>query len=53
MKKKPEHRMEDLRLNPHKRLCNKFDAASNANFEQPPDKMGVHVQDNCAEEHIM
>lgn len=46
--------MEDLRLNPQHRLCNKFDATSVAEFTVAKyGKMGVRVEDNCAEEHIM
>lgn len=50
MKKMPD----DLRLNPEARLCPGFDAVS-IKKEFPPDrkKMGVTVEDNCAEEHIM
>ena len=52
MKKKVE--TEDLRLNPEKRLCPAFDAASIKRFPAPDrDEMGVRVLDNCAEEHIM
>ncbi len=45
---------DDLRLNPEKRLCAKFDAVSIAKFPVASrDKMGMRVLDNCAEEHIM
>ena len=44
----------DLRLDPQRRLCPKFDAVSIANFPVASlEKMGVRVADNCAEEHIM
>ncbi len=44
----------DLRLEPEKRLCPKFDAVSTARFPVAArDEMGVRVVDNCAEEHIM
>ena len=45
---------EDLRLNPHLRLCPKFDPDSIAEFPvAEPGEMGMRVLDNCAEEHIM
>lgn len=45
---------EDLRLSPEKRLCNKFDNTSVAEFRVASKRtMGVRVVDNCAEEHIM
>ena len=51
MKKNPP---EDLRLDPSKRICPKFDDLSIALFPVADrDKMGVRVVDNCAEEHIM
>lgn len=44
----------DLRLSPEERLNAKFDAMSAAKFPiAPQDEMGVRVEDNCAEEHIM
>lgn len=43
----------DLRLDPQRRLCPKFDAYSMALFPvAPPDEMGLRVVDNCAQEHI-
>lgn len=51
MKKKET---EDLRLNPHQRICPKFDEESIALFPVAErDEMGVRVVDNCAEEHMM
>lgn len=51
MKKKET---EDLRLNPQKRICPKFDEVSIALFPVADDgEMGVRVLDNCAEDHIM
>ena len=45
---------EDLRLNPHRRLCAKFDATSIAEFPVASrGDMGIRVVDNCAEEHIL
>ena len=45
---------EDLRLNPHKCICPKFDEESIALFPVAGvNEMGVRVVDNCAEEHIM
>ena len=47
-------RRDDLRLEPEKRLCAKFDSASIAKFRvASPAEMGMRVLDNCAEEHIM
>lgn len=44
----------DLRVNPELRLCPKFDCTSVALFRvASQDEMGVRVEDNCAEEHIM
>lgn len=44
----------DLRIEPERRLCPKFDAKSIARFPVAArDEMGVRVVDNCAEEHIM
>ena len=44
----------DLRLEPEKRMCPKFDEKSIALFPVAGrDEMGVRVMDNCAEEHIM
>lgn len=43
----------DLRLDPERRLCPKFDAYSLALFPlAPPDEMGLRVVDDCAQEHI-
>ena len=51
MKKKE---WEDLRLDPSKVLCPKFDEESIALFRVADrEDMGVRVVDNCAEEHIM
>ena len=48
------HPADDLRLNPHLRLCAKFDPDSIAKFPvAEPGEMGMRVLDNCAEEHIM
>ncbi len=45
---------EDLRLDPSKRMCPKFDDESIALFPvADPEDMGMRVLDNCAEEHIM
>ena len=45
---------DNLRLNPHLRLCPKFDPDSIAEFPVgDPGEMGMRVRDNCAEEHIM
>ncbi len=53
-KKKTKELDENLRLNPEKRLCAKFDELSIAKFPvAKPGEMGMRVLDNCAEEHIM
>lgn len=45
---------EDLRLEPERRLCARFDALSIAGFPVARrEEMGFRVVDNCAEEHIM
>ena len=45
---------EDLRLEPEKRVSNKFDSVSIAEFPVASrNTMGMRVRDNCAEEHIM
>lgn len=52
-KKEPKPQ-QDLRLQPDRRLCPKFDEKSIARFPTAPrEEMGVRVVDNCAEEHIM
>ena len=52
-RKKIKNCGEDLRLNPNKRINPKFDAYSIAQFPiAEPDKMGMRVVDNCAEENI-
>ena len=44
---------DDLRMNPEKRLCAKFDDLSIAKFPVAErEEMGMRVQDNCAEENI-
>ena len=44
----------ELRISPEKRLVNKFDDLSIAEFPiAPAEKMGFRVKDDCAEEHIM
>ena len=46
--------MENLRLNPQRRLCARFDETSIAQFPvAEPGEMGMRVVDNCAEEHMM
>lgn len=44
----------DLRLEPQRRLCPKFDEESIAlHYVAGSGDMGIRVVDNCAEEHIM
>lgn len=44
----------ELRVDPEKRLCPKFDSTSIALFPVAGrEEMGVRVVDDCAEEHIM
>lgn len=46
-------RETDLRLNPQRRICSKFDPDSVAALRAPePGTMGFRVVDNCAEENI-
>ena len=56
-RQKPEKEQpggEDLRLEPEKRVSNKFDGTSIAEFPVAGrNTMGLRVRDNCAEEHIM
>lgn len=56
----PKSNIEDaeipvaLSTNPEQRVCPKFDPTSIAMFRVgDPEKMGVRVVDNCAEDHIM
>lgn len=52
--KKSPAKTDDLRIDPEKRLCAKFDSVSIAKFPVASrKKMGMRVLDNCAEEHIM
>ena len=45
---------EEIRLDPTERICPKFDEKSIALFPTADfEEMGVVVQDDCAEEHIM
>ncbi len=44
----------EMRVDPEKRLCPKFDSASIALFPVADrEEMGMRVLDDCAEEHIM
>ena len=44
---------DNLRLSPEQRLNAKFDETSIAKYEVgDPDRMGMRVRDNCAEENI-
>lgn len=50
--KKAREQSPNLRLEPEKRLCSKFDSVSIAKFPVGhPDDMGMRVRDNCAEEN--
>lgn len=45
---------DQMCLDPEQRICSNFDSTSVAKYPiAKPRKMGVRVQDNCAEEHIM
>lgn len=51
-KKKTKKQSPDLRMEPEKRLCAKFDSMSIAKFPVGrPGDMGMRVRDNCAEEN--
>jgi len=53
-KAKQDKKQENLRLDPEKRLCPKFDSVSVAKYSvADPGEMGMRVVDNCAEEHEM
>ncbi len=52
MQKKKQNK-DSLSLNPELRICPKFDLTGTAKFHVSSRKTGVHVIDNCAEEHIM
>ncbi len=44
----------ELRIDPEKRICPKFDSTSIALFPVASrEEMGMRVVDDCAEEHIM
>ena len=43
----------DICLNPHTRLCPKFDSVSIAEFPTSNKPHVYQIVDNCAEEHIM
>ena len=48
-----KNKTEDLRLDPRKRICPKFDETSIALFPVAGRvEISVQVLDNCAEEHI-
>ena len=52
MKKQKEP--SNIRLNPEEEICPAFDSCSIKKFAAPDrEEMGVHVLDNCAEEHMM
>ena len=52
--KRKQQTPPELRLEPDKRLCPKFDETSIARFPVArQEEMGVRVVDDCAEEHIM
>ena len=51
--KRHQQRMtEDLRLDPTARICPAYDQASIKQYFLPDVKMGVRVEDNCAEENM-
>ena len=46
--------MESIPLNPELRLCKEFDSTSIAKYPVATrEVLGMVVEDNCAEEHIM
>ena len=49
-----KQREPNVRLDPESRLCPEFDSCSIKKFAAPDrEEMGVHVLDDCAEEHQM
>lgn len=45
---------DQMRLDPEQRICSDFDSTSVAKYPiAKPQKMGMRVLDNCAEEHMM
>lgn len=51
---KDKKKADDLRLDPETRICPKFDSTGIGLFPIAyPGEMGVRVEDDCAEEHIM
>lgn len=52
MGKRRSKQPQDLRLDPSKRLCPRFNDRSEAKYDLPDPEMGVRVVDNCAEEHM-
>lgn len=45
---------DQMRVDPEQRICSNFDSYSIAKYPiAKPRDMGMRVQDNCAEEHIM
>lgn len=53
-KNKKDEAIENIRLNPEKRICPMFDSTGIKKFAAPAmGEMGVRVLDDCAEEHMM
>ena len=51
--KRHQQRMtEDLRLDPAARICPAYDQVSIKQYFLPESKMGIRVEDNCAEENM-
>lgn len=50
----PKKKDANIRLDPEQELCPEFDSCSIKKFAAPDrEEMGVHVLDNCAQEHQM
>ena len=45
---------DQMYLDPQQRICSQFDSTSVAKYPiAKPSQMGMRVEDNCAEDHIM
>lgn len=47
-----KRKMECIRLDPEEAICPEFDSTGIKLSALPEEKMGIRVQDDCAQEHI-